>query len=437
MNKKVELLKNVARSGKNHKLPKKFIVFELVIVLSFYYVFSFVFVLLKNIFNFIIPDKKIITNYLLFIGLVFLVITSVMGYSNDDENVYGEGINNEESCSFKHNASQGEFNSESNGTGENNNYENNNENSDENKNTVTDESIDYDKLYGDTASIGELSNIYDDKLTEGAQEIYNVASGGEIEYYQNILQEGNEEIVKDISYYIKVNRQMNCITIYVQGESGEYDVPIKAMRCSTGGENTPLGIYKTSQKYEFRKLLFNVYGQYATRIVDQILFHSSSYDQPSNDKLIASEFNKLGEAVSHGCIRLTVEDAKWIYEKCKLGTIVEIYDDSNPGPLGKPEVINIPEDSVWDPTDIVDDNPWNNAKPSILTGDTVRYVIQGQKPDLLGNITALDSCGNDITDKIVISGNVNENVVGKYIVRYYIKDLLNRSYSTTVEYIVK
>ena len=32
------------------------------------------------------------------------------------------------------------------------------------------------------------------------------------------------------------------------------------------------------------------------------------------------QFNKLGQTASHGCIRLSVGDAKWIYDNCALGT---------------------------------------------------------------------------------------------------------------------
>lgn len=64
-----------------------------------------------------------------------------------------------------------------------------------------------------------------------------------------------------------------------------------------------------------------------------------------------------------GCIRLTVEDAKWIAENCPSGTAVEIYDADDPGPLGKPETIKIDTDNPnksWDPTDPDTENPWSN-----------------------------------------------------------------------------
>ena len=62
-----------------------------------------------------------------------------------------------------------------------------------------------------------------------------------------------------------------------------------------------------------------------------------------------------------GCVRLTTEDAKWIADNCPSGTSVEIYDDEDPGPLGKPEAVKIDADDVkrgWDPTDADENNPW-------------------------------------------------------------------------------
>lgn len=62
-----------------------------------------------------------------------------------------------------------------------------------------------------------------------------------------------------------------------------------------------------------------------------------------------------------GCVRLTVEDAKWIYDNCKSGTTVEFYSSEDPGPLGKPETQKISDNEElrgWDPTDPADDNPW-------------------------------------------------------------------------------
>lgn len=108
-----------------------------------------------------------------------------------------------------------------------------------------------------------------------------------------------------------------------------------------------------------------VYGQYCTRIVGNILFHSVPYktkEDPSSLKY--EEYDKLGQTASAGCVRLTVKDAKWIYDNLTKQTKIEFYSDENPGPLGKPESLKISDYDEpyrnWDPTDTDQNNPWIN-----------------------------------------------------------------------------
>lgn len=167
----------------------------------------------------------------------------------------------------------------------------------------------------------------------------------------------------EFPYYIKINRKQNCITVYTSDENGEYTVPYKAMICSTGLYNaTPRGTFHLSTKYLWRELYGKVYGQYATRITGGVLFHSVPYYKKSKSALCTEKYNKLGQQASMGCVRLTVEDAKWIADNCPSGTTVEIYEDDDPGPLGKPEAAHIDTDSPnkgWDPTDPDVENPWH------------------------------------------------------------------------------
>ena len=116
----------------------------------------------------------------------------------------------------------------------------------------------------------------------------------------------------------------------------------------------------------------NVYGQYVTPIVSDILFHSVPYlrkdgNDVAHDSLKYWEYDKLGTKASMGCIRLTTRDAKWIYDNVSLWTKVEFYSSSNPGPFGKPsaqKISNAPEYlRNWDPTDPDPDNPWRNYNP--------------------------------------------------------------------------
>ena len=78
------------------------------------------------------------------------------------------------------------------------------------------------------------------------------------------------------------------------------------------------------------------------------MFYNSYHN---NDTLSVNGYNKLGTVCSHGCVRLTAGDAKWIYDNCKLGTKVIIYNSSVSGPLGKPSAAKLSYWHTWDPTD--------------------------------------------------------------------------------------
>lgn len=165
-------------------------------------------------------------------------------------------------------------------------------------------------------------------------------------------------------YLIKVNRTQNIVIVYEKDSNGKYTVAKKAMVCSVGtGNNTPRGIFYTSDRYNWRLLEGNVYGQYATRITAHILFHSVPYYTQDKSDLEYDEYNKLGEAASLGCVRLSAEDSKWIKDNCPSGTTVIIYDSDEKEPLDKPTPIRIDTDDSrrgWDPTDPDKNNPWNN-----------------------------------------------------------------------------
>lgn len=110
-------------------------------------------------------------------------------------------------------------------------------------------------------------------------------------------------------YYIKVNRQANCVTVYSKDAEGNYTVPVRAMVCSVGlNGGTPTGVFRTSTKYLWRALFGGVYGQYAYRINGPILFHSVPYYSQNKADLESEEYNKLGQDASMGCIRMAVKD---------------------------------------------------------------------------------------------------------------------------------
>ncbi len=226
-------------------------------------------------------------------------------------------------------------------------------------------------------------------------------------------------VVEKTPYYIKVNRQANCVTVYGLDNDGNYTVPVKAMTCSVGLNNsTPLGTSKISDKYVWRLLFGNTYGHYSVRFNGHILFHSVPYMKTSNDTLKEGQFNLLGQPASMGCIRLCVADAKWIYDNCEKGTVVEVYDSADPGPLGKPSMPKVDFFSpfyAWDPTDPHVNNPWLYGTMN-LQGVKDISVDAGTTIDLLSGVSATDVDGLSVA--VTTSGVVDFNTPGSYEVTY-------------------
>lgn len=173
-------------------------------------------------------------------------------------------------------------------------------------------------------------------------------------YINDVLQKDVSGVIgRQSSYKAEVNRTTCTVTIYAKDGANGYIIPVKVFACSVGlpSTPTPTGTYYTSVKYRWHELMGPSYGQYCTRIVGEVLFHSVAGSNMTSYNLSATEYNKLGSPASHGCVRLCVRDAKWIYDNCSLGMETRIYDSSYPGPFGKPATIKIPASQNWDPTD--------------------------------------------------------------------------------------
>ncbi len=116
---------------------------------------------------------------------------------------------------------------------------------------------------------------------------------------------------------------------YVYAWTGDGYALDREMVCSTGLPNTPTpdGVFSAEGAVS-RWCYFPVYGcwaQYAYRIEGAVLFHSVLYEHANEETLRQSSLKTLGRKSSHGCVRLTVEDSRWIYDHCPTGTTVIVY----------------------------------------------------------------------------------------------------------------
>ena len=169
-----------------------------------------------------------------------------------------------------------------------------------------------------------------------------------------LVQDVDSLIGKQSSYKLTVNRVKCQVTVYAANEAGNYCIPVKTFTCSVGKAATPthVGTYQTVRKSNPVELMGPSWGKYGTQInAYGDWFHSVACSNPDPTySLAAGNYNMLGQPASHGCVRLCVRDAKWIYDNCGLFTTV-VVSDTEYTPFDKAPTIKIPAGQNWDPTD--------------------------------------------------------------------------------------
>lgn len=111
-----------------------------------------------------------------------------------------------------------------------------------------------------------------------------------------------------------------CYVGIFQGSAGNWK-PLKWWPCGPGKMSTPTvkGVFRVqSRGYSFGSG-YTCY--YWTQFYGNYLFHSCTYRQGTRKILDPT----LGRPVSHGCVRLDINNAKWIYDNVPRGTKVVIY----------------------------------------------------------------------------------------------------------------
>ena len=276
----------------------------------------------------------------------------------------------------------------------------------------------------------ETQNMANEAMTNSVIDVEDTKKKNE-EEYEKLKKEKKVTSAAD-KYYIKVNYGAQVVTVYKKDSNGKYTEPVRAMLCSTGRYTPTSGTYRTLGKGKWWGLMGGVYGQYSTWICGDILFHSVPYLK-SGDKssLEYWAYDQLGQRVSMGCVRLTVADAKWIYNNCPVGTQVEFYSSSNPGPLGKPttkKISNAPSYvRGWDPTDPDSRNPWpkylkelKEKEEEEKNENTVTNTVD--KNEINTNTV------NDIVDKNEINTNtINDTTGGNEINTNTINDIVDKN----------
>ncbi|MEA5066983.1 MAG: L,D-transpeptidase family protein, partial [Eubacteriales bacterium] len=141
---------------------------------------------------------------------------------------------------------------------------------------------------------------------------------------QNLLF-GPDAVENKTPWRLRVSLEDQKTYAYRLGEDGEYRLE-RTMICSTGllDEWTPRGVFlKTGQQEKWHYFSkYYVWGRYTYYIDGDIMFHSVLFSSRDEASVNPTSVALLGRRASHGCVRLSVEDAKWLYETCPKGTIV-------------------------------------------------------------------------------------------------------------------
>lgn len=124
-------------------------------------------------------------------------------------------------------------------------------------------------------------------------------------------------------YLLMVDRSAHRTGVYTGSRNNWQNQ--KYWLCSNGKASTPTitGVYRLGIK----GLYFwsgNTKCWYYSQISGDYLFHSVIYDGSSSPVRILD--GTLGAATSHGCVRLALENAKYIYDNVPTGTTVVIYN---------------------------------------------------------------------------------------------------------------
>ncbi|MHC1786627.1 MAG: peptidoglycan-binding protein [Christensenellales bacterium] len=140
-----------------------------------------------------------------------------------------------------------------------------------------------------------------------------------------------------IPYFVEVDVANQLIKVYRRDQDLQFTDLYKVFTASTGTARYPsdVGTWTLTGR-RARWATFPTWGggyaQYWLRINANIAFHSVLYESTDPNSIKMSSVKALGRPASHGCIRLTVADAKWMYDNIKAGVEVWIHEDARPDP---------------------------------------------------------------------------------------------------------
>ena len=142
---------------------------------------------------------------------------------------------------------------------------------------------------------------------------------------QQRMQNKAQEYSSDTGYLILINRDDSKVMV-LEGYYGNWSCKFYCdCNCGSPEHFTPPGTFRTTSLH---MLYFGPDDEYrcwyATQFYGDVLFHSVLY-QGGEDAPNTIIDGRLGVNTSKGCVRLQIENAKWIYNNIPTGTKVVVY----------------------------------------------------------------------------------------------------------------
>ena len=138
----------------------------------------------------------------------------------------------------------------------------------------------------------------------------------------NPMQRKADEYTSPTDYLVLVDKTIHKVGVYTGGYGNWKNVLY--VDCGDGKASTPTieGVFYAGVKlYYFDSGSVRCF--YATQIQGNYLFHSVLYAKTPTPQVVVDP--TVGAGVSHGCVRLQLENAKWIYDNVPSGTKIVIY----------------------------------------------------------------------------------------------------------------
>ncbi len=145
-----------------------------------------------------------------------------------------------------------------------------------------------------------------------------------------------------LPYYIYVEKGSFTLTIYEKDESGAYTNVYAAYRIAHGGNKTPAGKFTIPGESGHERWHDFPDGgtvQYAVRYEGRLYIHSPLYATDDPTQLWPKYYDGdhgIGLESTGGCLRMVTEAAKFIYENCPEGTVLEIVNGAPKGTESDP-----------------------------------------------------------------------------------------------------